>query len=87
MNHGYCINCWWYQAIKGRGWITTQKGIVEHLGNGKCYMHNGGNDVHVDYSFVDGACYCPDYYSRKRGNREMKKTLEEWINEGLIKNV
>jgi hypothetical protein len=43
-------------------------------------MHDGGNDVNVDYSFVEGECYCPDYYNRNRGNREQKKTLEEWIN-------
>jgi hypothetical protein len=42
-------------------------------------MHNGGNDVHVDYTFVDGDRYCPDYYNRKRGDREQKMTLDEWI--------
>ncbi len=42
-------------------------------------MHNGGNDIHLDYTFVDGDCYCPDYYNRKRGDREQKMTLDEWI--------
>lgn len=72
--------------MKGRFYVTTPKGLIEHLGNGKCYMHNGGNECNgPDYSFVEGECYCPDYYNRKRGNREQKKTLEEWIYEGLIK--
>lgn len=87
MNHGYCINCWWYKALKGKYWIATKKGAIEKLGSGKCYMHNGGNSVRVDYSVVDGDSYCPDYYNRKRGNKEQKMTLEEWINEGLIKNT
>jgi hypothetical protein len=65
--------------MKDKYWITTPKGLVEKLGNGKCYMHNGGNDAHVDYNFVDGDCYCPDYYNRKRGDREQKMTLDEWI--------
>jgi len=38
-----------------------------------------GFSHHVDYTFVDGDCYCPDYYNRKRGNREQKMTLDEWI--------
>ena len=66
--------------MKGRHWITTNRGLVEKLGNGKCYMINGGNDIHVDYTFVDGDSCCPDYYNRKRGNKEEKMTLEQWIN-------
>lgn len=79
MNHGYCTNCWQYKAIKGRYWIPTSKGHIENFGNGKCYMHNDGNDTDVDYSFVDGNCYCPDYYNRKQGERKEKMTLDEWI--------
>ena len=79
MNHGRCINCWWYKTIKGRHWITTNSGLVENLGNGKCYMHNGGNDTDADYTFVGGDCYCPDYCNRKEGDREEKMTLDEWI--------
>jgi hypothetical protein len=86
MNHGRCINCWWYKETNGRNWIVTPKGLVEHLGNGKCYMHNGGNDTHVDYSFVEGECYCPDYYNRKQGDREQKMTLNEWIEKGYGNN-
>ena len=81
MNHGRCINCWWYQAVRGRGCKTTPLGLVENLGGGKCYMHNSGTGEKVDYSLVDGSSYCPDYYNRKRGNWEQGKTLEEWINE------
>ena len=81
MNHGLCINCWWYKAMKDRHWIFTAKGALENLGNGKCYMHNGGNDVDADYKLVDGGCYCPDYCNRKRGNREFGMTLDEWIKE------
>ena len=87
MDFGYCINCWWYKPIKGKHWVVTKKGLVEKLGNGECYMHNGGNSDQVDYTVVDGSCYCPDYYNRKRGNKEQKMTLEEWINEGLNKNA
>ena len=77
MNHGYCINCWWYKAIKGRHYIPTKDGLKEKFGNGKCFMHvsDDGN-----FSFVDGDSYCPDYYNRKRGNKEQKKTLDEWLN-------
>ena len=82
MIHGYCINCWWYKALRGKYWVATPKGLIEHQGNGKCYMHNGGNDVRADYSFVDGECYCPDYYNRKKGDREQKMTLDEWLKAG-----
>lgn len=41
MNHGYCINCWWYQATKNRSWILTPKGLVEKLGEGNCWARNG----------------------------------------------
>ena len=77
MNHGYCINCWWYKAIKCRHYIPTKDGLKEKFGNGKCFMHvsDDGN-----FSFVDGDNYCPDYYNRKRGNKEQKKTLDEWLN-------
>jgi hypothetical protein len=77
MNHGYCINCWWYKVIKGRHYILTKNGLKEKLGNGKCFMHVGDVD---DFSLVDGDSYCPDYYNRKRGNKEQKKTLDEWLN-------
>lgn len=87
MKHGYCVNCWWYKPIKEKHWVVTEKGLVEKLGNGECYMHNGGNSAQVDYTVVNESCYCPDYYNRKRGNKEQKMTLEEWINEGLIKNT
>ena len=41
-------------------------------------MHNS-DEGH--YTTVDGDSYCPDYYNRKRGNKEQKMTLEQWINE------
>lgn len=77
MNHGYCINCWWYKVIKDRHYIPTKDGLKEKLGNGKCFIHvsDEGN-----FSLVDGDSYCPDYYNRKRGNKEQKKTLDEWLN-------
>ena len=33
MNHGRCINCWWYKAMKGRHWITicTTEGMISML--------------------------------------------------------
>lgn len=42
-------------------------------------MHNGGNDFDLDFSFVDGESYCPDYINRTQGNREQKTTLYNWI--------
>ena len=77
MIHGYCINCWWYKLLKGRYYIATNRGLKEKLGNGKCYMHNSNE---WNYTIVDGDCYCPDYYNRKRGNKEQKMTLDEWLN-------
>lgn len=79
MNHGKCINCWWYCPIKGHHYIQSKTGLSEKLGYGKCYMHNGGNDFDLDFSFVDGESYCPDYINRTQGNREQKTTLYNWI--------
>ena len=76
MNHGKCINCWWYLSIKGRNYIVTNSGIKEKFGSSKCYMHNGDVD---DFTTVEGDSYCPDYYNRKRGNKEQKMTLGDWI--------
>ena len=77
MNHGLCINCWWYQLIQGRNYIITNHGLVEKLGCGRCYMHKSEEG---DFTTVEGDSYCPDYYNRKRGNKEQKMTLEEWYN-------
>lgn len=80
-NHGYCINCWWYKTLISRHLDLTPNGIKEDLGNGRCYMHNAGNEDEYgnDYKIVTGDCYCPDYCNRARGNKELKMTLEEWI--------
>lgn len=77
MIHGYCINCWWYLLVKGRHYIVTKNGLKEKLGSGKCYMHNSEEG---NYTTVQGNNYCPDYYNRKRGNKEQKMTLDEWLN-------
>lgn len=79
MNHGRCVRCWWYKAITERSVSIAKSGISEKLGKGRCYMHNGGNDVESDYTFVNGESYCPDYLNRKRGDREMGMSLDEWI--------
>lgn len=76
MNHGRCVNCYWYKTIKGRHYTLTNFGLKEKLGNGKCFMHV--SDV-GNFSFVDGDSYCSDYYNRKRGNQEQNKTLDEWL--------
>ena len=75
MNHGYCINCWWYQATKNRSWIVTSKGLVEKLGEGNCWARNG--DEHP-YQTVAGDCYCPEYWNRKQGDKE-NGSLQNWI--------
>lgn len=77
MKHGYCINCWWYLPVKGRHYVVTKNGLKEELGSGKCYMHNSKEG---NYTTTQGDSYCPDYYNRKRGNKEQKVTLNEWLN-------
>ena len=77
MNHGYCINCWWYKARLGKYHTVTVKGLKEKFGFGNCYMHNSEEG---DFSRVEGDSYCPDYFNRKRGDKEQKMTLEQWIN-------
>lgn len=81
MNHGRCVGCWWYKAITEKYVYVSiaNLGISEKLGKGKCYMHNGGNDAECDYKLVNGESYCPDYLNRKRGDREMGMSLDEWI--------
>ena len=77
MNHGYCINCWWYQVVKGRHYILTKDGFKEKLGNGKCYMFNSDEG---NFTRMEGDSYCPDYLNRKRGDKIQKMTLEQWLN-------
>ena len=50
--------------------------LKESLGRGCCYMHV---DNETPFSNVDGDSYCPDYYNRKRGDKEQKMTLQQWI--------
>lgn len=76
MNHGYCINCWWYQFITGRHYVPTMYGLKEMLGNGKCYMQTSDDG---NFTRVKGDSYCPDYLNRKKGDKIQKMTLEEWI--------
>ena len=76
MNHGYCINCWWYLAIKGRHFINTNDGLKIKHGYGRCYMHDSDEGK---FTTVEGDCYCPDYYARRRGDKEMKMTIQQWI--------
>lgn len=77
MIHGYCINCWWYLLVNGQHYVVTKNGLKVNPGSGKCYMHNSEEG---NYTTVQGDSYCPDYYNRKRGNKEQKITLNEWIN-------
>lgn len=76
MNHGYCINCWWYKAFERRHYVVANSGLKENFGHGRCYMRCGDGDF---VSKVNGDSYCPDYYNRKHGDKEMKMTLEEYI--------
>lgn len=76
MNHGKCINCWWYQAIHGRHFIPTMFGLKEKFGNGKCYMQNSDEGI---FTRVEGDSYCPDYLNRGKGDRIQRMTLDEWL--------
>ena len=69
-NHGYCKNCWWWKTLHTAMPLDDDE-------TGQCYMHSVGG--HKEYS--SEYSYCPDYYNRKKGNRERKQTLEEWIKE------
>ena len=62
MNHGYCENCWWWEPIKFD--LRKAKYVL-----GVCWCWK--NQIAEDG-------YCPDYYNRKKGNKENGCTLEEW---------
>ena len=62
MNHGYCKNCWWWEPIEFD--IKECKYVL-----GVCWMWcNQTRDE----------CYCPDYWNRKKGNKEWEP-LESWV--------
>lgn len=62
MNHGYCENCWWWEPIKFD--LKEAKWVL-----GVCWMWSNNQQ---------NKSYCPDYWNRKRGNKE-HGTLEEWV--------
>lgn len=68
-NHGYCRNCWWWKEIFAIGIVSSLKR------KGQCWMHCGDN---IPYSVKEEDSYCPDYYNRKRGDKE-DGTLDDWI--------
>ena len=72
-NHGRCKNCWW-GPFSGK--------IVADDGYGQCWMHNGSSHP---YQEVNGCSYCPDYANRRRENRRMHQTLQDWIKEAQKK--
>lgn len=70
-NHGYCSKCWWWK-------IQSSTIVPFNIPDiGVCYMHSFGSELCV----TNQDSYCPDYYNRKKGNREQKQTIEEWIKE------
>ena len=75
MNHGYCVNCWWYQVMQSPFWTVTKLGLIEKKGKGRCYMHNGDTGPFTE---VEGDSYCPDYTNRKKRVCGMK-SVEEFI--------
>ena len=42
-------------------------------------MHNGGNDVEVDYVEVREDSYCPDYINK----RKESISIEQWLKERI----
>lgn len=68
-NHGYCKNCWWWKSLHVAMPLESERG--------QCYMYSVGE--HREYTSENS--YCSDYCNRKKGNREQKQTLEEWIKE------
>lgn len=62
MNHGYCENCYWWEPIEFN--IRQAKYV---LGVCWCWKNQTRNDS-----------YCPDYWNRKKGNKE-NGTLENWV--------
>ena len=77
MNHGYCKNCFWFLPGTEEDAIDIETGESSRVSNpGYCYMHNGDLGP---YKCVRERCYCPDYTNRKKGEREFKTNLQEWI--------
>lgn len=50
---------------------------VEYVDKGLCYMHIGDNGGYGVETTADS--YCPDYWNRKKGDKE-DCTLDEWLN-------
>lgn len=65
MNHGKCINCFWYKEISGIKYIITQRGIVDSPGKGICGMLSTTTCEHI----TESNCYCPDYWNWKKEGR------------------
>lgn len=67
-NHGKCERCWWFREHLSLSFPTD---------NGDCYMQND-SEGH-SYKEVSKYSYCPDYISRKNGDKDFGTTLEKWI--------
>lgn len=85
-NYGHCKNCWWYKRTKNPGYKIEDGKLIPYIGEGICYMHSGNiwSKGAECYHYTNDECYCPDYWNRKKGNKE-QGTLDEWIKGGYDK--
>lgn len=76
-NHGYCKNCFWFLPGVENDVIDMTTGKYEKERSfGYCYMHNSNLGP---FKEVKENSYCPDYISRKNGQKELKIGLQEWV--------
>ena len=61
-NHGKCMNCWWWEPIKFD--LRQAKWVL-----GCCWAWKNQ---------IADEGYCPDYWNRKKGNKE-NGSLYEWV--------
>lgn len=80
MNHGKCINCWWYKPTKGQGYEVVGDRLIKHKGEGICYCHtiNPCSDIEERHIAQENS-WCPDYANRGKTDKADKMTLDEWL--------
>lgn len=80
MNHGRCKNCWWWKVTRGCRYELDKNGLTYIKAKGVCYCwsYNVGDKGSEILSDQEEDGYCPDYWNRKKGEKEMG-TLDAWI--------
>ena len=65
MARGKCLNCWWWKEE----WQCQPFQFTNCQGT--CHFQN---------AITCKDSWCPDFITRRKGNKEMGTSLNEWIN-------